>query len=67
MILISQASAPIKGKIESNEQSKAKREASRNEFVEKGDMPDRCKRFRKIKSSEDRPRAPPEFVNQLSE
>ena len=36
-----------KGKIEFNEQ---RREASRNEFVEKGGMPDRVKSFKKIDS-----------------
>ena len=52
-----------KEKIESNEQSK--REASRNEFVEKGGMPDRVKSFREIDSRQDRPRARPEFVKPI--
>ena len=52
-----------KGKIESNEQSN--KEASRNEFVEKGEMPDRVKSFQEISSREDRPRARPEFVKPI--
>ena len=42
--------------------SEARREASRNEFVEKGGMPDRDKSFREIDSRQDRPRARPAFV-----
>ena len=42
--------------------SKARREASRNQFVEKGGMPDRVKSFREIDSRENRPRAQSGFV-----
>ena len=45
--------------------SKTRREASRNEFVEKGRMPDRVKRFREINSKQDRPRARPGFVKPI--
>ena len=40
-------------------------EASRNEFMEKGGMPDRVKRFREINSREDRPRAQSGFVKAI--
>ena len=52
-----------KGKIDSNEQSK--KEASRNEFVEKGGMPDRVKSFREVNSRENRPRARLGFVKSI--
>ena len=42
--------------------SKARREASYNEFVEKGGMPDTVKSFREIDSRQDRPRARPGIV-----
>ena len=42
--------------------SKAKKEASRNEFVENAGVPDRVKSFREINSGENRPRARPGFV-----
>ena len=45
--------------------SKARREASRNEFVEKGRMPDQDKSFREINSRQDRPRAWPGFVKPI--
>ena len=45
--------------------SKARREASRNKFVEKGGMPDRVKSFREINSREDCPRARPGFVKPI--
>ena len=45
--------------------SKARREASRNEFMVKGGMPDRAKSFREIDSREDRPRARPRFVKPI--
>ena len=45
--------------------SKARREASRNEFVEKGRMPDRVKSFGEIDSRQDRPRARPGFVKPI--
>ena len=45
--------------------SKARREASRNKFVEKGGMPDRVKSFGEIDSKQDRPRARPGFVKPI--
>ena len=41
--------------------SKATREASRNEFMEKGGMPEKVKSFQKFNSGKDRPRARPGF------
>ena len=63
MILINHASAPIrKERFESNEQ---RREASRNEFVEKGGMPDRVESFQEINSRQDRSKARPGFVTPI--
>ena len=45
--------------------SKARRKATRNEFVKKGGMPDRVKSFREIDSRENRPRARPGFVKPI--
>ena len=45
--------------------SKARTEASRNMFVEKGGMPDRIKSFGEIDSRENRPRARPGFVKPI--
>ena len=56
VILINHASAPIR-KDRLSPTSKARREANRNEFVEKGGMPDRVESFREIDSRENRPRA----------
>ena len=42
--------------------SKARKEASRNQFVEKSRMPDSVKSFGEIDSRQDRPRARPGFV-----
>ena len=42
--------------------SKARREASRNEFMEKGGIPDSVESFRETNSSEDRPRARPGYT-----
>ena len=64
MILKNHRSAPIR-KEKLSPTSKARREASRNEFVEKGRMPDRVKSFREIDSREDRPRAQPGFVKPI--
>ena len=64
MILINHASAPIR-KERLSPTSKARREASRNELVKKGGMPDRVKSFREIDSSENRPRARPGFVKPI--
>ena len=64
VILIDHTSAPIR-KERLSPTSKARREASRNKFVEKGGMPDRVQSFRKINSRQDRPRARPGFVKPI--
>ena len=64
MILINHASAPIR-KERLSPTSKARREASRNQFAEKGGMPDRVKSFGEIDSRQDRPRARPGFVKPI--
>ena len=64
MILINHASALIR-KERLSLKSKARREASRNKFVEKSGMPDRVKRFGKTTSSENRLRARPGFVKPI--
>ena len=64
MILKNHTSAPIR-KERLSPTSKARREASRNEFVEKGGMPDRVKSFQEIDSKQDRPRARPGFVKPI--
>ena len=56
VILINHASTPIRKEIFSPTRI-ARREASRNGFVEKGGMPDRVESFREINSREDHPRA----------
>ena len=61
VILINHASAPVR-KERLSPKSKAMRKASRNEFVEKGRMPDRDKSLGKINSREDRPRAQSGFA-----
>ena len=61
MILVNHTSAPIRKK-RLCPASKARREASRNQFMEKDAVPDRVKSFREINSREDRPRARPGFV-----
>ena len=61
VILINHASVLIR-KERLSPTSKARSEASRNEFMEKGGMPDRVKSFREINSGEDRPRAWSRFV-----
>ena len=45
--------------------SKARREASQNEFMEKGRMPDRVKSFQEINSRKDCSRARPGFVKPI--
>ena len=62
--LINHASTPIRKK-RLSPTSKARREASRNKFVEKGGMPDRVKSFREIDGEQDRPRARPGFVKPI--
>ena len=64
VILKDHRSAPIRKK-RLCPTSKARREASRNEFVEKGRMPDRVKSFREINSRQDRLRAWPGFVKPI--
>ena len=64
MILITHARAPIR-KERLSSASKARKEASRNEFMEKGGMPDRAESFGEINSSEGRPRARPGFVKPI--
>ena len=63
-ILIKHASTPI-GKERLSPTNKARKEASRNEFVEKGEMPDRVKSFREIDNGKDRPRAWPGFIKPI--
>ena len=57
-------SAPVR-KERLSPTSKARREASRNEFVEKGGRPDRVKSFKEIDSKQDCPRARPGFVKSI--
>ena len=64
VILINHASTPIR-KERLSPSGKARREASRNQFVEKDGMPDRVKSFREIDSKQDRPRAWPGFVKPI--
>ena len=64
MILITHASALIR-KERLSLTSKARREASRNEFVVKGGGSDRVKSFGEIDSRKDRPRARPGFVKPI--
>ena len=64
VILINHTSAPIRKKRLSPSR-KARREASRNEFVEKGGMPDRVESFTEIDSRENCPRARSGFVKPI--
>ena len=64
MILIDHRSAPIR-KERLSPTSKARREASQNQCVEKSGMPDRVKSFREINSWQDRLRARPGFVEPI--
>ena len=64
VILINHTSAPIR-KERLSSTSKARREDSRNKWVEKGRMPDRAKSFREIDSGKDHPRARPGFVKPI--
>ena len=61
VIFINHTSTPVR-KERLSPTSKARREASRNEFVEKGGMPDRVKSFREIDSGTDSLRAQSGFV-----
>ena len=64
VILRNHTGAPVRKK-RSSSRSKARRKASRNQFVEKGGMSDRVKSFREIDSRQDRPRARPGFVKPI--
>ena len=64
MILINHASAPIR-KERLSPMSKARIQAGRNEFMEKGGMPDRVKSFREINSREDCSSGRPGFVRSI--
>ena len=64
VILKNHRSAPVR-KERLSPTSKARREASRNEFVEKGGMPGRVESFGEINSREDHPRARPGFVKPI--
>ena len=64
VILINHASAPIRKK-KLSPTSKAGKQASRNEFMEKGGMPDRVKSFGEFNSRADRPRVRPGFVKPI--
>ena len=63
VILINHTS--VKGKVRLSSTSKAKREASRNKFVEKNGIPDQVKSFREIDGGKDRSRAQPGFVQTI--
>ena len=64
VILKNHTSAPIR-KERLSSTSKARREASRNKFVEKSGVPDRVKSFREIDSRGNRPRARTGFVKPI--
>ena len=64
MILINHASTSIR-KERLSPTSRARREASRNQFVEKGGMPNRVGSFGEVDSSEDCPRAWPGSVKPI--
>ena len=66
VILIDHARVPIR-KERLSPTSKARREASQNEFMEKGGTPDRAKSFQKINSRKDQPRAWPGFVKPIQD
>ena len=64
MTLINHTSAPVR-KERFIPTSNARKEASGNKFVEKGEMPNRVKSFREIDSRQDRPRARPGFIKPI--
>ena len=64
MILKNHTSAPVR-KERLSPTSKARRDASRNQFMKKGVMPDRVKSFREIDSRENCPRSRPGFVKPI--
>ena len=64
MILKDHRSAPIRKK-RLSPTNKARRQASRDKFVEKGGMPDSVESFREIDSRQHRQRARPGFVKPI--
>ena len=64
VILKNHASTPVKTE-RLRPTSKERRKASRNEFEEKGWMPDRVQSFREVDCSENRPRAQFGFVKRI--
>ena len=64
VILQKHASIPIRQE-RLSPTTKAKREASRNQFMEKSGMPDRFESFGEINSRKDYPRARPGFVKPI--
>ena len=64
VILKNHTSAPIR-KERLSPTSNTRREASRNQFMEKGGMADRVKSFREVDSRQDCPRARPGFVKPI--
>ena len=64
VILKNHASAPAR-KERLSPTSKARREASRNDFVEKSGEPDRVESFQEVDSSKNRPRTRPGFVKPI--
>ena len=64
MILKNHKSAPVR-KERLSPTSKARREASQNEFMEKGEMPDSVKSFGEINRRENHPKARPGFVEPI--
>ena len=66
VILINHARAHIR-KERLSPTSKARREASRNQFMEKGEVPDRVESFQEINCRGDRPRARPGFVKLIGD
>ena len=64
VILINHASTAI-GKERLSPTSKARRQASRNEFMAKSGMPDKVESFQEIDSRQNRPRARPGFVKPI--
>ena len=64
MILINHTSTSIR-KERSSPTSKARMEASRDEFMVKGGVSDRVKSFGEINNRQNRPRARPGFVKPI--
>ena len=64
MILKNHASTPIR-KERLRPTSKGRREACRNQFLKKGDVPNRVESFEKVDSSKNRPRARLGFVKPI--